>query len=83
VVISCIVACKTYLRAHLQAEKTYIMLQPTNMDSRLWLDFPSVQKAADGTALDLAPLIALFAHSICTLHVTALLYCQDHVVAIS
>lgn len=29
------------------AEKTYIMLQPTNMDSRLWLDFPSVQKAAD------------------------------------
>ena len=43
---------QTYLRAHLQAEKTYIMLQPTNMDSRLWLDFPSVQKAADGSALD-------------------------------
>lgn len=35
----------------MQAEKTYILLQPTNMDSRLWLEFSSVQKAADGVAV--------------------------------
>jgi hypothetical protein len=72
---------QTYQRTHLQAEKTYIMLQPTNMDSRLWLDFPSVQKAADGTA-DSALLTALPA-PICTMFVTALLKHQDKVVAIS
>lgn len=31
-----------------QADKTYIMLQPTNIDSRLWMDFPSPAKAVSG-----------------------------------
>lgn len=29
------------------AERTYLLLQPTNTDSRLWLEFASVQKAAE------------------------------------
>lgn len=37
-------------RPHTQAERTYLLLQPTNTDSRLWLEFASVQKAAEGTA---------------------------------
>ncbi len=35
-------------RVQPQSDKTYIMLQPTNIDSRLWMDFASPAKAVSG-----------------------------------